>query len=195
MTDTDLETTGAAPARRACPAARSAGLVVARPAGAPSQPRPVHGSDALARGRGYGAGAASTAQCRPRSCGRLAEVVARPGRQRGSRGGPRRACRRTLLHPCTVGSVGRPYRSMRRGPSAKRFLQRAASRAVISLNFLGGTDGHRRHRHPEDLVVVERAVLERVRLRTPPCARLCSVNPSSFYDHGAALLDVCRSVV
>ena len=91
------------------------------------------------------------------------------------------------------GSVGRPYIQDTR-PSANRFLQRAASRGVMPVDPLGGAHRHRGHRHAEDLVVVERVVLERVRL-VAGLAQVVVGEAVLVDDHRAALLERGRGCV
>ena len=62
-----------------------------------------------------------------------------------------------------VSSTGRPYIQEIR-PSAKRFLVRCASAGLSPSMSSVARVGQRRHRHAEGLVVVDRAVLERVGL-------------------------------
>ena len=88
----------------------------------------------------------------------------------------------------TVTSVGRLYIQETR-PSAKRFFERAASRARDPVDALGRAHGHRGHRDAEDLVVVERAVLERVGL-VSGLAQVVVAEPVLVGDHDPAALEL-----
>ena len=98
-----------------------------------------------------------------RQLGRLAEVVA--GFESGNVGVEDLRLIGELRPPARRASPPPAARTSRRSsPRAKMFLLRCACGRFEALDPLGGARGQRRHRYAEDLVAVERAVLERVEL-------------------------------